>query len=184
MASCSDGSSLDSALAIVIPRYIGNDVVKNSGLGDEVGFDSTDEWNSTFILYEQCFQQQGTEHARDAKHWDALRVVMQADIAVYGHHTGYVGEEKFRIQARDIFIMNRGGNDATLIKFRIICTEARVDVAMNGSIPFFMKRGFDYYYFHTKGHMPPPNLSRSPSRSIEGVQLNETICFMVTNMFE
>ncbi len=148
----SDGTTLESSLTIIIPEYLGNPIVVNSGLGDEKGFVPTDS-SMRHLDHPNIFA------AGDATSLAMPKLghiaVMQADIAAAGLIREVTGKGKIPDFKPEIFcVMNRGGTDATLILSNYFYG-GKTDLTLNGAVAHFMKWSFDSYYFYTKGHMPP-----------------------------
>jgi sulfide:quinone oxidoreductase len=152
-----DGSTLDSALAIVIPPYAAPAFIAESGLGDEAGFMPVD---------------------KAMRHLDAPRVlgagdatalsmpklghiaVHQADIASAAIRSEVTGLGDVPPYEPEIFcIMNRGGAEATLILSDYLYGGRR-DIAYSGPLARLLKWSFDEYDFHTRGHLPPDRMQQ------------------------
>ena len=159
-----DGTTLPSAMTFIIPVYRGNPMVERSRLGDEHGFVPTDR-TMRHIDHANVFAAgDGTALAMPKLGHIA---VMQADIAVASMVREITGEGEIPPFAPEIFcIMNRGGQDATLI-YSDIFFGGTHDVAMSGKLPHMMKWGFDQYYYHTRGHLPPELMERGAKALLE-----------------
>jgi len=148
-----DGTAWDSALSIVLPPYTGNPVVKRSpGLGDEQGFVPTDA----------AMRHLDLDHVYAAGDGASLSMpklghiaVMEADIAAAAIRHDLTGEGDVPPHRPEVFcIANRGGSEATLI-YSDTLFGGSIDLTLDGAPAHLMKWGFDSYYFHTKGHLPP-----------------------------
>ncbi len=159
-----DGSSLPSAMTFIIPVYRGSPMVARSGLGDEHGFVPTDR-TMRHVDHPNVFAAgDGTALAMPKLGHIA---VMQADIAVASMVRDITGEGDIPPFEPEIFcIMNRGGRDATLI-YSDVFFGGTHDVAISGKLPHLMKWGFDQYYYHTRGHLPPEVMERGAKALIE-----------------
>jgi sulfide:quinone oxidoreductase len=148
-----DGDRWESALSIVLPPYRGNDViVRSTGLGDEQGFVPTDT-TMRHLDFERIVA------AGDATALSMPKLghiaVMQADIASATLIRDVTGEGEIPEFRPEVFcIANRGGEQATLI-YSNDFFGGPIDLTMSGAIAHMMKWGFDEYYFHTAGHLPP-----------------------------
>jgi len=148
-----DGDRWESALSIVLPPYTGNAVVKRSaGLGDEQGFVPTDATMRHLDVQRVYAAGDGTALSMPKLGHIA---VMQADIASAALIRDVTGEGEIPEYRPEVFcIANRGGEQATLIYSNDLFG-GPVDLTMSGAIAHLMKWGFDGYYFHTAGHLPP-----------------------------
>ncbi len=148
-----DGTRWESALSIVLPPYAGNPVVKRSaGLGDEQGFVPTDA-TMRHLDFERVYAA-GDGTALSMPKLGHI-AVMQADVASAAIIRDVTGEGAVPAYRPEVFcIANRGGEDATLI-YSNHFFGGPIDLTMNGAIAHLMKWGFDEYYFHTAGHLPP-----------------------------
>lgn len=147
-----DGSTLDSDLTVIIPPYAAPSVIKASGLGDEAGFIPTDT-QMRHLDYANIFAA-GDVNALAMPKLGHI-AVHQADIAAAAIRREISGAGEIPQYAPEIFcIMNRGGEEATLILSDHLYGGPR-DRVVNGAIAYLMKWSFDSYYFFTKGHMPP-----------------------------
>lgn len=157
-----DGDQWESALSIVLPPYSGNDVVKRSaGLGDEQGFVPTD-MSMRHLDFERVFAA-GDGTALSMPKLGHI-AVMQADVASATLIRDITGEGEVPDYRPEIFcIANRGGEQATLI-YSNDFFGGPIDLTLNGPVAHMMKWGFDEYYFHTAGHLPP-------DLATEGVEL-------------
>ena len=147
------GTRWASALTIVLPPYRGNDVVTRSpGLGDEKGFIPTDT-SMRHLDFD------GVYAAGDANALSMPKLghiaVLQADVAASSMLHDINGEGEIRgYQPEILCIANRGGEQATLIYSNFLFG-GPTDLTMSGPAAHLMKWGFDEYYFHTAGHLPP-----------------------------
>lgn len=147
-----DGSTMESALTVIIPPYTGPQIVKDSGLGDEMGFVPTDT-QMRHLDHPNIFAA-GDGNALSMPKLGHI-AIHQADIAAAAILKDIEGTGEIPEFEPEIFcIMNRGGEEATLILSDELFGGRR-DIARNGSISHMMKWSFDTYYFYTKGHMPP-----------------------------
>ena len=148
-----DGSSWESALSIVLPPYTGNPVVKRSeGLGDEYGFVPTDTTMRHLDFDRVYAAGDGTSLSMPKLGHIA---VIQADVAVAALTRDLTGEGTIPQLHPEVFcIANRGGEEATLI-YSDSLFGGPIDLTINGPIAHLMKWGFDEYYFHSAGHLPP-----------------------------
>lgn len=150
-----DGSTLPSALTVLLPVYAGNPLVTRSGLGDERGFVPTDQ------------TMRHLDHAAIFAAGDGSALAMpklghiatqQADVAAAALVREITGEGEIPPLAPEVFcIANRGHVDATLILSNTLYGGS-TDIAFSGPLAHLMKWGFDSYYFHTHGHLPPDGL--------------------------
>lgn len=147
-----DGSILNSDLTVIIPPYAAPDVIKVSGLGDEAGFIPTDT-QMRHLDYANVFAA-GDINALAMPKLGHI-AVHQADIAAATIRREVTGAGDIPQYAPEIFcIMNRGGEEATLILSDYLYGGQR-DITLNNAMAHWMKWSFDSYYFFTKGHMPP-----------------------------
>jgi len=148
-----DGTRWESALSIVLPPYTGNAVVKRSpGLGDEQGFLPTDT-AMRHLDFERVYAA-GDGTALSMPKLGHI-AVMQADVASAALVHDLTGEGEIPPYRPEVFcIANRGGEQATLI-YSDHLFGGSIDLTMSGAIAHLMKWGFDGYYFHTAGHLPP-----------------------------
>ncbi len=151
-----DGTSMESALSIVIPPYRGPKLLLESGLGDEAGFLPVDE------------TMRSLDHPRIYGAGDVTALSMpklghiavhQADIVVSSLLAEITGKGKILKYQPEVFcIMNRGGDQATLILSDFLFGGSR-DIAKSGRLAHLMKWSFDSWSFHTHGHLPPDALN-------------------------
>ena len=148
-----DGTRWESALSIILPPYTGNAVVKRSeGLGDEMGFVPTDTTMRHLDFDKIYAAGDGTSLAMPKLGHIA---VMQADIAAASLARDLTGEGTIPQHRPEIFcIANRGGEEATLI-YSDTLFGGSIDLTIDGPLAHLMKWGFDEYYFHSAGHLPP-----------------------------
>ena len=153
----SDGTSWESALSIVLPPYSGNPLIKRSErLGDEQGFVPTDKTMRHLDL----------DRVYAAGDCAALAMpklghiaVMQADVAAAAIRHDLTGQGEIPPHRPEVFcIANRGGIQATLILSDTLFGGS-TDLTLDGPLAHLMKWGFDSYYFHTVGRLPPDLLS-------------------------
>lgn len=147
-----DGTELESLLSILIPPYVGPQVVRESGLGDEAGFLAVDE-KMHFLDNPRIFG------AGDATALSMPKLghiaIHQADLAAATIRSEVTGKGETPPYRPEIFcIMNRGGIDATLILSDSLYGGTR-DLTHNGPLSHLMKWSFDAWSFHTRGHLPP-----------------------------
>ncbi|MGC8510939.1 MAG: NAD(P)/FAD-dependent oxidoreductase [Acidimicrobiales bacterium] len=148
-----DGTTWESALSIILPPYRGSDVVARSPhLGDERDFIPTD---TTMRHLDAA----GVYAAGDATSLSMPKLghiaVLQADIAAAALRQDLTGEGEIPQWRPEVFcIANRGGDQATLIYSNTLFG-GDVDLTLDGASAHLMKWGFDSYYFHTAGHLPP-----------------------------
>jgi sulfide:quinone oxidoreductase len=148
-----DGTTWESALTIVLPPYRGSDVVARSPhLGDERDFLPTD---TTMRHLDAA----SVYAAGDATSLSMPKLghiaVLQADIAAAALRQDLTGEGEVPPWRPEVFcIANRGGDQATLIYSNTLFG-GDVDQTLDGVSAHLMKWGFDNYYFHTAGHLPP-----------------------------
>jgi sulfide:quinone oxidoreductase len=163
-----DGTRWDSALSIILPPYTGHPVVRASaGLGDEQGFVPT---------------------SQDMRHLDFARVyaagdgaalampklghiaVMQADVAAAAIRRAVTGAGTIPPYRPEVFcIANRGGAQATLILSDTLFG-GTTDLTLDGPLAHLMKWGFDSYYFHTRGHLPPGLLNEGTAALLRRIR--------------
>jgi len=148
-----DGTRWESALAIVLPPYAGNPLVKRSpGLGDEKGFVPTD--GTMRHLDFSNVHAAGDGAALSMPKLGHI-AVMQADVAAAAIRRDVTGEGDVPPLTPEVFcIANRGGAQATLI-YSDTLFGGSTDLTVDGPAAHFMKWGFDSYYFHTAGRLPP-----------------------------
>lgn len=148
-----DGERWESALSVVLPPYTGNPVVRRSpGLGDEEGFVPTDAAMRHLEAPRVYAAGDGTSLSMPKLGHIA---VMQADVASAALVHDLRGEGDVAALHPEIFcIANRGGEEATLI-YSDTLFGGTIDLTLNGPVAHLMKWGFDSYYFHTAGHLPP-----------------------------
>jgi len=148
-----DGTSWESALSIVLPPYTGNPVMKaSSGLGDEQGFVPTDS----------TMRHLDFDHVYAAGDGASLSMpklghiaVMEADVAAAAIRHDLTGKGEVPAHRPEVFcIANRGGVEATLI-YSDTLFGGSIDLTLDGAPAYLMKWGFDGYYFHSKGNLPP-----------------------------
>ncbi len=148
-----DGTTWESALSIVLPPYRGSDVVARSPrLGDERDFIPTD---TTMRHLDAA----SVYAAGDATSLSMPKLghiaVLQADIAAAALRQDLTGEGDVPEWRPEVFcIANRGGDQAILIYSNTLFG-GDVDLTLDGASAHLMKWGFDGYYFHTAGHLPP-----------------------------
>lgn len=148
-----DGTSWDSALSIILPPYAGHPVVRGSaGLGDEQGFVPTGQ-TMRHLDFERIYA--AGDIAALAMPKLGHIAVMQADIAAAAIRRAVTGEGEVPPYRPEVFcIANRGDAQATLILSDTLFGGS-TDLTLNGPLAHLMKWGFDNYYFHTLGHLPP-----------------------------
>jgi sulfide:quinone oxidoreductase len=162
-----DGTRWESALSIVLPPYTGNAVVKRSaGLGDEQGFVPTD-MTMRHLDFEDIYAAgDGTSLSMPKLGHIA---VMQADIAAASLVSDLTGEGTIPEYHPEVFcIANRGGEEATLI-YSDALFGGDIDLTFSGPMAHLMKWGFDEYYFHTAGHLPPDLATDGLEHLLRGV---------------
>ncbi len=148
-----DATTWESALSIVLPPYRGSDVVARSPhLGDERDFIPTD----TTMRHVDA---PAVYAAGDATSLSMPKLghiaVLQADIAAAALRQDLTGEGEVPPWRPEVFcIANRGGDQATLIYSNTLFG-GDVDLTLDGASAHLMKWGFDSYYFHSAGHLPP-----------------------------
>ena len=148
-----DGERWPSALTMVIPPYTGNPLVKASpGLGDEEGFIPTD-CHMRHLDFAHVFAAgDGTALAMPKLGHIAVH---QADIAAAALRRELTGEGRIPPFEPEVFcIMNRGGKDATMILSNTLFGGS-TDRALSSPLAHMLKWGFDSFYYHTRGHLPP-----------------------------
>ncbi len=148
-----DGERWPSALTLVIPPYVGSPLIQASaGLGDERGFIPTDH-AMRHLDYPEIFAAgDGTALAMPKLGHIAIH---QADIAAAALRKELTGRGEIPPFEPEIFcIMNRGGSQATMILSDVLFG-GKTDRAVSNPLVHAMKWGFDSYYFHTRGHLPP-----------------------------
>lgn len=147
-----DGSSLPSALTVLIPSYRGADVIVESELGDEVGFVPTDE-NFRHLDYPNIFAI-GDGAARTVPKLGHLAVA-QGDTVASIIRAEITGSGKITSYEPEIFcIMNMGKRKAMLIRSNTLYG-GTMDIAYYGAISSYMKTAFDDFLLRFKGKMPP-----------------------------
>ena len=148
-----DGTTWESALSVVLPPYVGNPaVVRSEGLGDERGFVPTDTTMRHLDVDRVYAAGDGTSLAMPKLGHIA---VMQADVASAALANDLTGEGSIPQHHPEVFcIANRGGEQATLI-YSDTLFGGTIDTTVDGAAAHVMKWGFDEYYFHTAGHLPP-----------------------------
>lgn len=148
-----DGTRWESALTIILPPYTGNELVARSpGLGDEAGFVPTDT-SMRHLDLERVYAA-GDANALSMPKLGHIAVI-QADVAASSMLADITGEGEVRAYHPEIFcIANRGGEQATLI-YSDFLFGGPTDLTLSGPAAHLMKWGFDEYYFHTAGHLPP-----------------------------
>jgi sulfide:quinone oxidoreductase len=162
-----DGTSWESALSIVLPPYTGNAVVRRSaGLGDEQGFVPTDT-TMRHLDFDRIYA------AGDGASLSMPKLghiaVMQADVAAASLAHDLTGEGTIPQHHPEVFcIANRGGEEATLI-YSDTLFGGDIDLTLNGPVAHLMKWGFDEYYFHTAGHLPPDLATDGLEHLLRGV---------------
>lgn len=147
-----DGSSLEAAFTVVIPPYRAADVIREPGLGDEAGYLPVGA------------DMRHLDHPAIFGAGDATALAMpklghiavhQADVACAAIRREITGKGSVPDYSPEVFcIMNRGGFDATLILSDVLWGGRR-DIAKSGELAHLLKWGFDFYTFHTRGHVPP-----------------------------
>lgn len=148
-----DGTSWDSALTIILPPYAGSPLVRRSpGLGDVQGFVPTGQ-DMRHLDYPQVFAA-GDGSALAMPKLGHI-AVMQADVAAAAILRAITGKGDVPPHRPEIFcIANRGGAQATLILSDTLFG-GTTDLTLDSPLAHLMKWGFDSYYFHTRGHLPP-----------------------------
>jgi len=147
-----DGSTLESALSVIIPPYKGPEVVRQSGLGDEAGFLPVDR-SMRFLDNPDIFGV-GDASALSMPKLGHI-AAHQADIAAAALRQEILGEARMPAYEPKVFcIMNRGGIDATLILSDYLYGGGR-DIAKSGPLAHLLKWSFDLWTFHSSGHLPP-----------------------------
>lgn len=150
--SFKDGTTLSSALTVLIPSYRGPDIVVTSGLGDEAGFVPTNE---------------------DFQHLDYPNIYALGDVATrtvpkLGHLAVEQGNlvasllrqrisgrgERYDYEPEIFCIMNMGHRKATLIRSNVLWG-GTMDLAYHSTVSHLMKASFDTYMVKFKGKMPP-----------------------------
>jgi sulfide:quinone oxidoreductase len=162
-----DGTSWESALSIVLPPYTGNAVVKRSaGLGDERGFVPTDT-TMRHLDFDRIYAAgDGTSLSMPKLGHIA---VMQADVAAASLVRDLTGVGTIPQHHPEVFcIANRGGEEATLI-YSDTLFGGSIDLTLDGPVAHLMKWGFDEYYFHTAGHLPPDLATDGLEHVLRGV---------------
>ncbi len=147
-----DGSTMESALTIIIPEYKAHSFIQDAGLGDEEGFIPTDK-QMRHLDYPEIFA------AGDATALSVPKLghlaVMQAEIAACMIAKELGGDVEIpEYKPAILCIMNRGPLEATMI-YSTYLFGGKIDKTLDGPIPFLMKWSFDFYYNYTLGHMPP-----------------------------
>ncbi|POB11675.1 NAD(P)/FAD-dependent oxidoreductase [Sulfobacillus sp. hq2] len=147
-----DGTTLPSALTIVIPPYAGPSVIKYSGLGDEKGFVPTDH-TMRHLTHRNIFAA-GDVNALTIPKLGHLAII-QADIAAATVVKELTNTGDVPLYKPEVFcIMYEGGSEATLILSDTMYG-GQTDIALHGVSAHLMKWSFDSYYFYSHGHLPP-----------------------------
>jgi len=154
-----DGERWPSALTVIIPPYAGHPLVAASeGLGDQVSFVPTDP-HMRHLDFREIFAA-GDGNALAMPKLGHI-AVHQADIAAAALRREITGSGEIPDYEPEIFcIMNRGGHSATLILSNRLFG-GDVDRALSSPLAHLMKWGFDGYYHHTRGHLPPDRVQEA-----------------------
>jgi len=163
-----DGTSWDSALSIILPPYAGHPVVRGSaGLGDEQGFVPTDQ-TMRHLDFAQVYA--AGDGAALAMPKLGHIAVLQADVAAAAIRRAVTGTGVIPAYRPEVFcIANRGGAQATLILSDTLFG-GTTDLTLDGPLAHLMKWGFDSYYFHTRGHLPPDLLNEGTSALLRRIR--------------
>ena len=165
-----DGSRMPSDLSIIIPPYKAHCIFKESGLGDDKGFIPTDK-TMRHLDYVNIFAAGDINALAQPKLGHIA--VHQADVATSTLIKEVTGEGDIIPFKPEVFcIMNMGGMDATLI-YSDVLYDGPHDIAIHSSMARMMKWGFDNYYFHTRGHMPPTFSVKALEKLLEFFQEDE-----------
>lgn len=147
----SDGSTLESALTILLPPYSGPPVIKAAGLGDHAGFVPTD-LGMRHLSFPNIFAA-GDVNARSMPKLGHL-AILQADIAAASVIRDITGRGNIPAYRPEVFcIMHEGDTEATLILSDVMYG-GHTDVAFRGVSAHVMKWSFDSYYFYSHGPLP------------------------------
>ncbi|PWI58372.1 NAD(P)/FAD-dependent oxidoreductase [Sulfoacidibacillus thermotolerans] len=152
-----DGSTLESALTIMIPAYYGPDAVANSGLGDEAGFAPTNE-QFQHLDYANIYAI-GDGASRTVPKLGHLAVEQGNVVASHLKQTLTGRGEVLPYEPEVFCIMNMGNRKAMLIRSNTLYGGQR-DFAYYGQVSSLMKSSFDEYMLRFKGKMPPDMLQR------------------------
>ncbi|AFH47884.1 Sulfide:quinone oxidoreductase SqrE [Ignavibacterium album JCM 16511] len=146
-----DGTFLPSDLTIAIPKYIASPMIKNSDLGDKMGFILTDD-QMRHTKYKNIFAVGDTNVKAMPKLGHIA--IMQAHIAASAFIKELTGKGEVPQFSPEVFCIMNQGEKAILILSNYLFG-GNVDLTFKGSIAHMMKWSFDEYYYFTKGHMPP-----------------------------
>ncbi|PWI54272.1 sulfide-quinone oxidoreductase [Sulfoacidibacillus thermotolerans] len=147
-----DGSTLSSALTVLIPTYRGPDLITESGLGDEAGFVPTDE-NFQHLDYENIFAI-GDVASRTVPKLGHLAVEQGNLVASLLRQRITRSGERYDYEPEVFCIMNMGHRKATLIRSNVLWG-GTTDIAYHSTMSHLMKSSFDTYMAKFKGKMPP-----------------------------
>jgi sulfide:quinone oxidoreductase len=147
-----DGSTIASALTVLIPTYRGPDVLTESGLGDEAGFVPTDE-NFQHLDYENIFAI-GDVASRTVPKLGHLAVEQGNLVASLLRQRVTGRGETYDYEPEIFCIMNMGNRKAMLIRSNTLWG-GQMDISYHSSMSHLMKSSFDTYMVKFKGKMPP-----------------------------
>ncbi|GAB6072680.1 FAD/NAD(P)-binding oxidoreductase [Venenivibrio stagnispumantis] len=147
-----DGSSLPCDLAIIIAPYKAPDFIKESGLGDDMGWVPTDR-TMKHIKYDNIYAVGDVNALAQPKLGHIA--VMQADVASSAIEKQEGLTDEIKPFKPEVFcIMNMGGFEATLILSNALY-ENEYDIAWHSPIAKLMKISFDEEYYYAHGKLPP-----------------------------
>nr|WP_233096198.1 FAD/NAD(P)-binding oxidoreductase [Alicyclobacillus sp. SO9] len=147
-----DGSTMSSALTVLIPTYRGPDLITESGLGDEVGFVPTDQ--NFLHLDHQNIYAIGDVASRTVPKLGHL-AVEQGNLVASLLHQRITGHgEAYDYEPEVFCIMNMGHRKAMLIRSNTLWG-GNMDISYHSAMSHLMKSSFDTYMVKFQGKMPP-----------------------------
>lgn len=149
-----DGTELPADMVIMIPVYRGQQLLIDSGLGDEKGFMPTNE-EMRHLDYPNIFAA-GDLNAMTQPKLGHL-AMMQADIATSSLMKEVTGKGEVKKYTPEVYcIMNMGGGEAGCVYSNTYFNgEAGTDIVWHSPHNATWKKILDGYMLHTKGRIPP-----------------------------
>ncbi|PWI58081.1 NAD(P)/FAD-dependent oxidoreductase [Sulfoacidibacillus thermotolerans] len=147
-----DGTTISSALTILIPTYRGPDIILESGLGDEAGFVPTNE-DFQHLDYDNIYAI-GDVASRTVPKLGHL-AVEQGNLVASILRQRITGEgSRYDYEPEVFCIMNMGHRKAMLIRSNTLWG-GTMDISYHSTMSHMMKTSFDNYMVKFKGKMPP-----------------------------
>lgn len=146
-----DGTSIPSALTVMVPTFRGPQVVIEAGLGDEAGFIPTDE-NFRHLDFETIFAL-GDIAARTQPKLGHLAVDQGVRVASVLRKQ-ITGTGAIAPYAPEVFCIMNMGTSALIIRSNVLWGGS-MDQSYYGHMSHALKEAFDEYTLRFKGKMPP-----------------------------